>query len=146
MIKEKVVFSDFLKTKELRLTAQREKVLEVFLGTDRHLSVEELYNIVKKKAPKIGQATVFRTLKLLCEADIAKEVDLGDRRMRYEHKYGHEHHNHLVCIRCGSFIETVDPKIEKLQDKLCKRFGFFPQRHKTEIFGICKKCSKKRRS
>lgn len=140
MEKEFTIFTEFLKGKNLKLTRQREEILKVFLNTDRHLSVEDLYNIVKKKDSQIGQATVFRTLKLLCQADIAKEVDLGDKTIRYEHKFGHSHHDHLVCVKCGKFIEAVDPRIENLQDTLCKKFGFSPQKHKMEIFGFCKKC------
>jgi len=142
MSKELNIFIDFLRKKDLKLTDQRKKILDIFLKIDRHLSVEDLYDIVKKKDPDIGQATVFRTLKLLREADIAKEVDLGDKKVRYEHKYGHQHHDHLVCVKCGRFIEAVDLKIEKLQEKLCKKFGFLPQRHKMEIFGVCRQCRK----
>ncbi len=134
------IFIRYLNKYDLKLTDQRKIILGVFLKTERHLSVEDLYNIAKKKDSSIGQATVFRTLKLLCEADIAKEVDLGDGKKRYEHKYGHEHHDHLVCLKCGRFIEAVDSRIEKLQGALCRKHGFLPRRHKMEIFGICKKC------
>ncbi len=140
MSRELGIFIDYLRKRDLKLTDQRKIILDVFLKTERHLSVEDLYNIAKKKDSSIGQATVFRTLKLLREADIAKEVDLGDGKTRYEHKYGHEHHDHLVCLECGRFIETMDPKIEKLQDELCKKHRFTPQRHKMQIFGICRKC------
>ena len=124
------------------MTKQREEILKIFLKTDRHLSVEELYNIVKKKDKNIGQATVFRTLKLLFEADIVKGVNFIDKITRYEIKYGHQHHDHLVCTKCGKLIEAVDPGIEKLQDRLCKKFGFRPKKHRLEIFGICRKCRK----
>ncbi len=134
------VFVDYLRKKHLKLTDQRNAILNVFLKTERHLSVDDLYDIVRKKDSSIGHATVFRTLKLLSEAGIAKEVNLGDGKTRYEHKYDHEHHDHLVCLECGKFIEAVDSKIERLQEKLCKRHGFVPQQHKMEIFGICKKC------
>ena len=140
MAKEVDLFIDFLRKKKLKLTKQREEVLSVFLNTDRHLSVEDLYNIVKKKDPSIGQVTVFRTLKLLSEADIAKEVNFGDKKIRYEHKYGHQHHDHLICTECGRFIEAVDPEIEKLQNSLCRKFGFTPKNHRMQIFGLCKKC------
>ena len=140
MSKESGIFIDYLKKRDLKLTDQRKIILDVFLKTERHLSVEDLYSIAKKRDTSIGQATVFRTLKLLCEADIAKEVDLGDGKKRYEHKYGHEHHDHLVCLECGRFIETMDPNIEKLQEELCRKHGFKPRRHKMQIFGICKKC------
>ncbi|MBU1932467.1 MAG: transcriptional repressor [Candidatus Omnitrophica bacterium] len=140
MSKEMSVFIEYLKKKDFKLTEQRKEILSTFLKIDKHLSVEELYDIAKKKDPSIGQATVFRTLKLLCDAEIAKEVDLGDGKVRYEHKYGHEHHDHLICTKCGRFIEAVDPEIENLQDELCERFRFKPQRHNMDIFGICKRC------
>jgi len=140
MAKEQDIFVDFLKGQELKLTKQREEILQTFLKTDKHVSVEDLYDIVRAKDPAIGQATVFRTLKLLCEAGIAGEVDLGDKRARYEHKYGHQHHDHLICVKCGKSIEAVEPEIEKLQEALCKKFGFLPKSHKLDIFGLCKKC------
>ena len=144
MINELDIFINFLKAKNLKFTKQREEILKIFLNAERHFSVEELYGLIKTKDPAIGQATVFRTLKLLCEADIAQEVDLGDKRVRYEHKYGHRHHDHMVCVRCGIFIEAVDSEIEKLQDRLCKKFKFTPHRHKMEIFGVCKQCAGKK--
>lgn len=140
MAEEMNLFIEYLKKKDLKLTEQRKEILNTFLKINKHLSVEELYGIAKKKDPSIGQATVFRTLKLLCDAEIAKEVDLGDGKVRYEHKYGHEHHDHLICTKCGRFIEAVDPRIEKLQDELCRRYSFTPKRHKMEIFGICENC------
>ncbi len=136
-------FVDFLKRKNLKLTSQREEILRYFLKIDRHLTVEDLYNVVKKKDPNIGQATVFRTLKLLCEAGLAGEVDFGDKKIRYEHKYGHQHHDHLICVKCGKFIEVTQPEIEKLQDKLAKKYDFTPVRHRLEIFGLCRECEKK---
>ena len=143
MDKELTIFNKFLREKSLKWTNQREEILKVFLNTNRHLSVEDLYDIVKKNDSSIGQATVFRTLKLLCQADIAKEVDLGDKRVRYEHKYGCKHHDHLICLKCGRSTEAVDPKIERLQNELCKKIGFAPKKHKLDIFGICKKCRNK---
>ena len=141
MAKERFIFIDFLKGKGLKLTKQREEILNVFLKTEKHLSTEDLYRIAKKKDCTIGQTTVFRTLKLLCEAGIAREIDLGDRRRRFEHKCGHEHHDHIICTRCGKSIEAVNPEIEKLQNELCKRFNFVPTNHRLEIFGICKQCA-----
>lgn len=140
------IFIEFLRKKNLKLTGQRQEILNMFLKTERHVSVDDMYDIVRKKDPAIGHATVFRTLKLLRDAGIANEVDLGDRRIRYEHKYGHEHHDHLVCTRCGRFFEVVDMKIEELQDELCKKMGFIPQTHKMEIFGLCRQCRRKERN
>ena len=136
------IFVDFLRDRNLQLTKQRGEVLRIFLKTDKHLSAEELYDVVKKEKRGIGQATVFRTLKLLSEADLVKKVNFADKVTRYEVKYAHGHHDHLVCTKCGRLIEAVDPGIERLQDKLCKKFKFTPQKHRLEIFGICRRCSK----
>ena len=143
MKKELEAYVDFAKKKKLKLTRQREGILDEFLSAGRHVSAEDLYGIVKKKHPSVGRATVFRTLKLLCEADIAREVFLGDKIKRFEPYYKQKHHDHLVCVRCGRVIEAVEPEIERLQDVLCKKVGFSPQSHKLEIFGFCKKCRKK---
>ena len=140
MEKERKIFREFLKRRNLKLTRQREEILDAFLSTDRHLTVEDLYYILRKKNPTIGHSTVFRTLKLLCESGLAREVDLGERKKYYEHKYGHQHHDHLVCVKCGKLIEVMDPEIERLQELLCKKFNFLPQRHKLDIFGICEEC------
>lgn len=145
MLKEKAIFRDFLKQKGLKLTQQREEILETFLKTEQHLSTEDLYKVIKKKKFGIGQATVFRTLKLLTEAGIAKEVRLGDKRVRFEHEYGHQHHDHLVCQVCSKLIETVDFEIERLQNVLCKKFQFTPTSHRLQIFGMCKQCKNVRK-
>lgn len=137
------VFNDYLKSRRLKLTHQREEILKTFLSSEKHLTTEELYNIVKKKDPGIGYATVFRTLKLMCDSDLARTVDFGDKVVRFEHKLEHPHHDHLVCTECGKWIEAVDSEIERLQKRLAKKFLFTPISHKMEIFGICKDCRKK---
>ncbi len=145
MLEERTVFIYFLKRKGLKLTQQREEILQAFLKMEEHLSTEDLYKVIKRKNPNIGHATVFRTLKLLIEAGIAREVYLGDRRVRFEHGHGHRHHDHLVCQVCSKLIDTVNPEIEKLQDDLCKKFDFIPTSHRLQIFGICKECKRKKR-
>jgi len=142
MLKEKEIFINFLRKKGLKLTEQREEILRTFLKTEEHLSIEDLYGVIKKKKLGIGQATVFRTLRLLTEAGMAKEVYLGDKKVRFEHEYGHQHHDHLVCQVCSKLIETVDSEIERLQDALCKKFQFTPTSHRLQIFGTCKQCKK----
>jgi len=143
--KEIDIFEEFIRSKGLRRTNQREKVLEVFLATEKHMSVDKLYKFVKRKYPHIGHTTVYRTMKLLAECGLCEEVDFGDGLARFEHKYGHNHHDHLICLRCGKATEVVKQEIEKLQDDLAKRHGFTPVKHKLEIFGICKRCSSGRR-
>lgn len=134
------VFTEFLKKKGLQLTQQRRLIVGELMKVNRHVSVEELYDLVKRKEESIGQVTVFRTLKLLVEADIARPVNLGDKTVRYEAHYGVEHHDHLVCTSCGRVIEALDRDLETLKDRLCEKFDFVPVRHRLEIFGTCREC------
>jgi len=140
MLRPYDVFNQYLKSKDLKLTHQREEILKAFLGTERHVTTDEFYDIVRKKSPHIGHATVFRTLKLLCEAELARRVDLGAKVAKFEHKLGHPHHDHLVCNKCGKCIEAADEEIERLQLKLAKKFSFTPTSHKMEIYGVCRDC------
>jgi len=142
MKKEIEILEKFITEKGLRYTPQREEILKVFLSVEKHLSTDELHKIVKKKSPNIGYVTVYRTMKLLEKAGLCNEVNFGDGVSRFEHKYGHEHHDHLICVKCGSYTEVVKPKIEKLQERLAKEKHFTPLRHKLQIFGICSRCPK----
>jgi Fur family ferric uptake transcriptional regulator len=145
MKKEIEILEDFIAGKGLRYTPQREEILKIFLSVERHLSADELHKIVKRKNPNIGYVTVYRTMKLLAEAGLCNEADFGDGIARYEHLYGHEHHDHLICTGCGKYEEVMKPEIERLQDELAKERGFIPMKHKLQIFGICGKCAKKKR-
>lgn len=136
----KDIFRDCISKKGLRNTRQREIILDAFLSADRHITVEELFNKLKMKVPGIGYATVHRNLSLLCECGLADEIKIGTQKARYEPTFGQKHHDHLICTKCGRFIEVNDIKIEKLQDKLAEANDFIPVRHKLEIYGICKNC------
>jgi Fur family ferric uptake transcriptional regulator len=138
-------FEHFVAVKGLRRTVQREHVLEVFLGTEKHLTVQELYDLARKKHRDIGYATVARTVKLMCESGVCRQVDFGDGSQRFEHKYGHQHHDHLICLKCGRFQEIYSPELEKIQDQLVKKHGYVQESHKLDIFGLCPGCAKQGR-
>jgi Fur family ferric uptake transcriptional regulator len=140
--KERKIFEDHLMTKNLKHSEQRKEILHIFLGIDKHLTANELYRLVQKKHPVIGYATIYRTLKLLCECGLCRELRFEDGTTRYEHLYGHQHHDHLICTKCGRFVEVVDPQIENLQEKLIKEHGFYPERHRMELYGVCKRCKR----
>ncbi|MEW6003596.1 MAG: transcriptional repressor [Nitrospirota bacterium] len=140
IIEAKDIFLNYVKKKGLRHSRQREQILDAFLSSDKHITVDDLHNILKKKNPDIGYATVHRNLKLMCESGLADEIKVGNKKARYEQKYGQEHHDHLICLKCGRFIEVRDERIERLQDKLAEANNFIPQRHRLEIYGLCKKC------
>ena len=116
------VFISYIKNKGIRQSRQRDCILEVFLNTEKHLSASELYGLVSRKYPGIGYATVYRAMKTICAAGLAEEVDFDDGVSRFEHKHGHEHHDHMICTECGRYIEVIDLRIEKLQDELAKKY------------------------
>ena len=135
-------FEQFVADKGLRRTGQRTKVLDVFLATERHVTVQELHDLVRRKHKGIGYATVARTVKLMCESGLCRQVDFGDGAVRYEHKYDHEHHDHLICVKCGKFEEIYSPKLERLQRELVRQYDYVQQSHKLDIFGLCPQCTR----
>lgn len=140
VIKQRTRLTGHLNSKGLKMTPQRGVILDTFLDTNGHLSAEEIYHIVRQSDPAIGQATVYRTVKLLAEAGIAKKVDFGDGVARYEPRYGVSHHDHLVCEKCRRQVEFVDPDIEKLQENQARVHGFRLTTHRMVLYGICPDC------
>lgn len=140
ILEKKKMFNSFAAAKGLRSTRQRDVILDIFLSTHQHVSVEELYLKIKSCNPGIGHATVYRTLKLFVEAGLAREILLHDGQTRYEHVVAGEHHDHLVCTGCNSIVEFEDATIEKLQDEIAARHGFLIKKHKMEIYGLCANC------
>jgi Fur family ferric uptake transcriptional regulator len=138
--KEREIFEEYIRRKNLRHSEQRMQILDVFLKYEKHLTADELYRMVKRKYPSMGTATVYRTLRLLRDSGLCRELKLDDGTTTYEHLYGHDHHDHLICTSCGTLVEAVDPEIEKLQEKLARTHGFKIKSHKLEIYGICRRC------
>jgi Fur family ferric uptake transcriptional regulator len=134
----------FLSGQGLRSTGQREVILNVFVDAGRHVSAEELTLMVKKKHQGIGYATVYRTLKLLTEAKLADERRFDDGITRYEYTVSGDHHDHLICTRCGTIIEFENQRIEALQQDVARRHKFTVQSHKLELYGLCETCSRKK--
>lgn len=140
--KEEQVFVDYVKQKNLKTSSQRQRILSVFLKSTKHLTADELYHRVKEVSPRVGYATIYRTLKLFSESGLCRELKCEDGVTRYEALYGHAHHDHLICTKCGKFIEVVHPQIEKLQDEIARKEGFLLSRHRLELYGLCRNCQK----
>jgi Fur family ferric uptake transcriptional regulator len=130
----------YIQDKRLNVTAQREAIVEQFLRTRDHVSIDELLSKVRKRQPKVGYATVYRTLKLLVDSGLAVERQFGDGQARFE--VVGDHHDHLICIKCGLILEFEDDEIERLQDKIAERLGSFTVlRHRHELYGVCPKAA-----
>lgn len=132
------VFKQYLAGKKLRDTDQREAILDFLLKAEQHVTQRDIY---KALAPRgIGKVTVFRTLKMLEECRLIEPVHSPDGTARYEIKYERPHHDHLVCVECGTIQEVQWPEVERIQDKTCRRLGFAPTYHRHEVFGRCARC------
>ena len=137
---EKEVFAAYLVKNRLKRSEQREAILDVFLRSERHLSVDDLLALVQKKRPDIGRTTVYRTLKLLQAAGLAQELVLQGQT-RFEREYKREHHDHFICKSCGEIFEFSSAEIERIQDEIASEIGFVIDGHRHQIFGYCRECS-----
>lgn len=134
----------YMVKKKLRSTAQRRLIVDTFFDGHPHVSIEDLLAEVRGLDKGIGYATVYRTLKLLAESGVASERKFGDGLSRYElADDDHDHHDHLICVGCGSITEFEEPRIEKLQDAVAARYGFRVDSHRHEMYGMCAACQKK---
>ncbi len=132
------VFRRHLAQSGLRLTSQRRRILDFILKSDRHLGQEEISRAMRPYG--LGRATVFRTLKMLEAAGLVNHVIDESGRRRFEMNLERPHHDHLICVSCGRIQEMRWPRLEKIQEETCRKFGFAPQWHRHEIFGRCKDC------
>ena len=135
-------FDDYARRRGLKSTQQRDTIVELFLRSTGHISIEDLLARVRKRSPRVGYATVYRTLKLLADCGIAAARQFGDGQTRYEVMGDEAHHDHLICIQCGLILEFENDAIEKLQDEMADRLGGFRLvRHKLELYGLCPKAA-----
>lgn len=137
------IFYRHLKSVGLKHTGQRDTILRTFLETRDHLSTDELFRLVKKKDPKIGFTTVYRTLKLLADCGLASEVAFHDGVARYEHQYNRRSHHHMVCTECGTSVEFFSPEVDKLEKDIGRKHRFDTTRHTFQIYGFCENCRKR---
>jgi Fur family ferric uptake transcriptional regulator len=137
---EKEVFTAYLTRNRLKRSDQREVILDTFLDSEEHLSVDDLLQAVQKRRPDIGRTTVYRTLKLLQAAGLAQELVLQGQT-RFEREYKRAHHDHFICTSCGEIFEFSSPEIERLQDEIANDMGFSIQGHRHQIYGLCSRCS-----
>jgi len=133
-------FERYLAAQGMRMTAQRRLILAEFMREGGHVTAEELYRLVALRDPSVGQATVYRNIRLFLDAGVARAVEFGDGASHYEPSVGGEHHDHLICTACGTRVEVYDEAIEELQEQIAKRHGFRLTGHKLYLYGLCKAC------
>jgi len=126
----------YLHEKGLRMTRQRLAIAREFFAHDGHPNIDELCARVRTADPSIGQATVYRTLKLFVDSGLANQSRFGDGPARYE-SAATEHHDHLICLDCGRIVEFRNDTIERLQEKIAETHGFEMADHEMVIYGHC---------
>jgi Fur family ferric uptake transcriptional regulator len=128
----------YLTATGLRHTEQRQAIAAAFFAFEGHPNIDELYARIRRNHPHIGQATVYRTIKLLVDCGLAHESQFGDGTARYEATLeDDEHHDHLMCRDCGHIFEFHHPEIERLQETIAASHGLRVVDHKMVIYGDC---------
>ena len=127
-----------------RYTRERRKVLNVVLTAHGHLDGNSLYDLLHERGVRVSKATVYRTLRLLQEAGIIREVFHGAHgASSYEYVHAGAHHEHMICLSCGGIIEFGSKQLEDIQEAACHEHHFTPVRHQLQVFGYCQTCQRK---
>src|ERR1041385_9448308 len=131
-----------LKEKGVRLTRQRELLLELIDKSGEHLDADRLFELAKQRDPKLNRVTVYRTLKMLKQGGLVDELDLmhyGGDQHYYETRMKQEH-AHVICLRCGKVEEFFGEPLQRMRRQVESHFGFQVVLARTEIGGYCSHC------
>ena len=143
-------FEQFLQKAGQKYTSQRKVIVEAVFNIHDHFEIEGFISTLRLNKIKVARATVYSTIKLLIEAKLIRKVRMGKGDIVYEHIYGHDHHDHLICLDCDYVLEVHDDAIENRQIELCEKNGFSLESHVHTMYVKCKKfaltgkCSKKK--
>lgn len=133
-------FLEFLEGKNLRMTSQRQAIIDAVFATEEHFTAEQLLDWARERDKSVSRATVYRTLPLLIESGFVQELDLGRDNKYYDPNYAeHPHHNHIICQDCDKIVEFEDEKLEQLEEEISKQLGFSLRTQKLQISASCDK-------
>lgn len=138
-------FRAFIAQKGLRNTPEREEIIDEIFSSPEHFDVDELYLRLRNDGSKVSKASIYRSLPLIMECDLIREVWHEEGHMHYEPIFGHGHHCHLRCINCGKVIEFVEEEIKQIQNNLGKKYGFEIIDHRLDVTGYCPDCKNNKR-
>jgi Fur family ferric uptake transcriptional regulator len=129
-----------LKPEGGKRSSKREQIVNVFLRQEGHLSADDLVDIIRREDQRISRATVYRTLQWMVDAGIARKVDFGEGRFRFEHSYRQPRHFHLICKTCNRSFEFLSSDIEALVEEVATARSFAPAQSVVQIYGTCEEC------
>src|SRR5882672_8044149 len=136
-------FMHFLAHKNLRVTSQRQAIVDTVFSTDQHFTADQLLAWSRRRDKSVSRATVYRTLPLLTESGLVREMDFGKDYKFYDPNYAeHPHHNHIICQDCEKIVEFESEKIEKIENEISHRLGFAVKTHRLQITASCEELKK----
>lgn len=133
------VFNEFLQKSGQKYTTQRKNVVNEVFKIHDHFEIESFIGKIRLKNIKVARATVYSTIKLLLECRLIRKIRMSKGETFYEHIYGHDHHDHLICLNCNKVTEIHDEEIENRQVKICEKFGYILESHVHTMYVKCKK-------
>jgi Fur family ferric uptake transcriptional regulator len=136
------IFRDYLRHRGLKFTPERRALLNEVLGNDSHFEAEQMLIALRGSDRRVAKATVYRTLPLLVNCGILRQVQFGDKLTRYEHAFGHDAHDHMVCRRCRRIIEFDSAELAQLRTRIAAEHRFHAVSHRFQITGLCSECSR----
>jgi Fur family ferric uptake transcriptional regulator len=142
--REKEQFKKLYKQENIEDFEDRFKILEVFLQTERHVTVGELIKLLDESGYQYEPDFVRDTIKLMCRFGFARKNRFYNGEVRYEHRHLGQHHDHMICTKCKNIVEFEDDQLESLQAQIAAAYNFHMLQHKMEIYGICSTCLKDR--
>jgi Fur family transcriptional regulator, ferric uptake regulator len=131
---------DRLRPAGSKRSSKRDLILNVFLRQEGHLSADDLVDMIRREDQRISRATVYRTLQWMVDAGIARKVDFGEGRFRFEHSYRHPRHFHLICKSCNRSFEFLSSDIEALVEEVAAARNFSARQSVVQIYGTCEEC------
>ena len=143
-VQEKQQFKKLFKQEHIDNFEDRYKVLEAFLQTEKHVTLDELVQLLDANGWDLEPEFVRDTLKLMCRFGFAYKSRFDNGALRYEHRHLGQHHDHMICTKCRKIVEFEEGHLEELQIKIAAKHGFHMLQHKMEIYGICSDCLKER--
>lgn len=135
-------FREFLLTKGMRLTPEREAIVDAVYASHEHFDADVWIEKLERRKGGASRSTVYRTLSLLEEAGLIRKVARTNDREVYEHDYGYPQHDHLICKKCGDMIEFPNEVIADVLERVAAEHGFRMSGHRLEVEGICANCSR----
>ncbi len=140
----KAKFLSFLGTKNLRMTSQRQAIIETVFGTEEHFTAEQLLEWSRARDRSVSRATVYRTLPLLTESGLVREMDFGKNHKYYDPNYAeHPNHNHIICQDCEKIVEFESEKISQIENEISHRLGFEVKTQRLQITASCDEFKKR---